>query len=116
MDVNIIIKYKGTEPNEETNFEVRRLLELLIDEAPSESMIKARIINAAHRGYTGMIRVNTSEGSFFTKARDESLIGLATKLVEKVRRQFANWKCIRFQIPNDGDQAYSGEEKTSRAN
>lgn len=110
MDVNIIIKYKGMEPNEKTSIEVRRLLELLVEEAPSESIIKTRIINAGDRGYTGVIRVNTSEGSFFTKARDEGLIGLANKLVNKVRRQFANWKSIRFQIPVESDKAYQGEE------
>jgi hypothetical protein len=111
-DENIIIKYKGVQPNEQTDNQIKRLTEVLINEAPSESCIRTSIVNAGERGFTGLIRVNSTEGSFFTKARDETLLGLASKLVEKVRKQIQNWKSVRFHIPESEDKSYGGEKET----
>src|SRR4051812_10763219 len=113
INEGIIIKYKGHEPNEVTKNEIKRMAEFLLEVAPSESSIKATVVNAGDRGFTGTIRVYSSEGSFFTRARDESMLGLTAKLIDKIHRQIDNWKSVRFHIPNGQSKSYPNDSSRS---
>lgn len=100
VEEGIFIRYRGFDPDQVAKNRIKVLGEVLKCEAPSESYIKMTFVNGGDAGYSGFLRINSSEGSFFTKARDQDLGALANKLVEKVRKQIRNWKGVRFHIPD----------------
>jgi hypothetical protein len=103
-DEDIIIKYKGSQPESDAYNQIKMLAEVLQAEAPSTSSIRMTFVDAGERGFTGTIRVRSTEGSFFAKARDETLLDLASKLIDRVRKQLQNWKGVRFLVEMEKEE------------
>jgi hypothetical protein len=103
---DIIVDYKGFKPSQRTLSRVKSMTDNLYNESPSESCIKATFVRAGKKGYMGVVKVNSSVGSFFAKALGEDLNSLGENLFKQVRNQLKEWKTMRFLEPAAGSECY----------
>ncbi len=93
--IDKVIDYSGFDPSGDENTLLKSALERVHMEAPSDSFTKL-FFKKVGSGYEGILKVNSSIGSFSAKEKGQELITLAESLMQKIRGQLTSWKNMRF--------------------
>ncbi len=103
---DVTVDYQGFKPNQSLLKHMKSMTDHLYYEAPSESCIKASFSRVGKVGYMGMVKINSSVGSFVAKALGDDLDILGDKLFKQVRDQLKEWKTTRFMEPSLACERY----------
>ena len=103
---DVIVNFKGFKPTQRTMTRVKSMTDNLYYESPSESCIKATFSRAGKAGYMGILKINSSVGSFVAKALGDDMNTLGENLFKQVRAQLKQWKTTRFLEPATNCERY----------
>lgn len=93
---DLIVNYQGFKPSQRAFEGLKRVTEILFNESPSESSLKATFTRLGEDQYQGILKITSSVGSFIARAEDYDLVNVGNKLMSEVRRQLNGWKNLRF--------------------
>ena len=103
---DVTIDYKGFKPSQSIIKHMKSITDHLYYESPSESCIKATFVRVGKAGYTGIVKINSSVGSFVANALGEDINSLSDNLFKQVKKQLNEWKTNRFLEPATGCERY----------
>ena len=103
---DVIVNFKGFKPQQNIVARVRSMADSLYYQSPSESCIKATFSRAGKAGYVGIVKINSSVGSFVAKALGDDLNSLGENLFKQIRSQLKQWKTRRFLEPATSCERY----------
>lgn len=90
-----ILNFRGFVPTEYICTEINALVQMLLQESPSESFLRASFSRDNH-SFFGAIDITSTVGTFCATAIDSQVLGLASKLKGQIVRQLEEWKRHRF--------------------
>lgn len=103
---DVTVDYQGFKPNQSILKHMKSITDHLYYDSPSESSIKATFARAGKAGFTGIVKINSSVGSFVAKALGEDINSLSDNLFKQVRNQLKEWKTTRFLEPDLACERY----------
>ncbi len=103
---DVTVDYKGFKPTQSIIKHMKSITDHLYYDSPSESCIKATFARAGKAGFMGIVKINSSVGSFVAKALGDDINSLSDTLFKQVRNQLKEWKTTRFLGPATGCERY----------